>query len=254
MNVSDDPMDSLDNYQKYLEGLDKEDLVDIFQGMNRDQYPERYDLVMKEMEKRKIITSKEDGDSLLEKVYGEGEKYRTFWPRFWASLIDEIFFVVVLSLVMVALLPGLENVMDIIVPFLFLAYFIVLHGLFGQTLGKFLCKVKVVSVAEKRINFQHAIMRDIVPLILITILFIYYIFVINPALSNVVIPGMSEEEVMVMKAIKMHEFSWFFVVLRLVQLLWLLTEVITMLTNDKRRALHDYIAGTVVVRKEFIET
>jgi hypothetical protein len=30
--------------------------------------------------------------------------------------------------------------------------------------------------------------------------------------------------------------------------LWFLAEVLTMLTNRKRRALHDFIAGTVVVR------
>ena len=30
--------------------------------------------------------------------------------------------------------------------------------------------------------------------------------------------------------------------------LWFLAEVLTMLTNEKRRALHDFIAGTVVVR------
>ena len=29
---------------------------------------------------------------------------------------------------------------------------------------------------------------------------------------------------------------------------WFVAEVLTMLTNDKRRALHDFIAGTVVVR------
>jgi hypothetical protein len=30
--------------------------------------------------------------------------------------------------------------------------------------------------------------------------------------------------------------------------LWFVAEVLTMLTNDKRRALHDFVAGTVVVR------
>jgi uncharacterized RDD family membrane protein YckC len=30
--------------------------------------------------------------------------------------------------------------------------------------------------------------------------------------------------------------------------LWFLAEVVTMLTNEKRRALHDWIAGSVVVR------
>ena len=30
--------------------------------------------------------------------------------------------------------------------------------------------------------------------------------------------------------------------------LWFVAEVLTMLTNEKRRAVHDFIAGTVVVR------
>jgi uncharacterized RDD family membrane protein YckC len=37
-------------------------------------------------------------------------------------------------------------------------------------------------------------------------------------------------------------------ILGLAGLGWFFLEVVTMLTNDKRRALHDYIAGTVVVR------
>ena len=42
--------------------------------------------------------------------------------------------------------------------------------------------------------------------------------------------------------------SGFFWLLAIVPGLWFLAEVVTMLTNEKRRALHDYIAGTVVVR------
>ena len=33
-----------------------------------------------------------------------------------------------------------------------------------------------------------------------------------------------------------------------ISLIWTVLEILTMLTNDKRRALHDYIAGTVVVK------
>jgi len=35
--------------------------------------------------------------------------------------------------------------------------------------------------------------------------------------------------------------------------LWFLAEVLTMLTNEKRRALHDFIAGTVVIRTNIDE-
>jgi hypothetical protein len=38
-----------------------------------------------------------------------------------------------------------------------------------------------------------------------------------------------------------------FTLLSWVVLVWLVLEFVTMLINEKRRALHDYIAGTVVV-------
>ena len=33
-----------------------------------------------------------------------------------------------------------------------------------------------------------------------------------------------------------------------IPMIWFVLEIVTMLTNDHRRALHDFIAGTVVVR------
>jgi uncharacterized RDD family membrane protein YckC len=37
------------------------------------------------------------------------------------------------------------------------------------------------------------------------------------------------------------------ILLSYVSLGWFITEVVTMLTNKKRRALHDFIANTVVI-------
>ena len=39
-----------------------------------------------------------------------------------------------------------------------------------------------------------------------------------------------------------------FLLLSVIEGLWFLAELLTMFTNPKRRALHDFIAGTVVVR------
>lgn len=39
-----------------------------------------------------------------------------------------------------------------------------------------------------------------------------------------------------------------FWLLALIPLVWFVAEVLTMLTNERRRALHDFIAGTVVIR------
>ena len=35
--------------------------------------------------------------------------------------------------------------------------------------------------------------------------------------------------------------------------LWTWSELIVMLTNRQRRALHDFIAGTVVIKKEYAD-
>jgi len=34
--------------------------------------------------------------------------------------------------------------------------------------------------------------------------------------------------------------------------IWIGSELLVMLTNKKRRALHDFIAGTVVIKKTFV--
>ncbi len=47
-------------------------------------------------------------------------------------------------------------------------------------------------------------------------------------------------------------FSYADMVLGIAALLWFAGEIVTCLLNKKRRALHDFIAGTVVVNVEHI--
>ncbi|WP_255590049.1 hypothetical protein [Marinicella meishanensis] len=35
-------------------------------------------------------------------------------------------------------------------------------------------------------------------------------------------------------------------------MVWYWSELLVMLTNERRRALHDFIAGTVVIKKAFL--
>jgi len=99
-------------------------------------------------------------------------RYETFWRRFWAGVIDSIVFIPMAWLSNwiwghVHAQPVLAT-WYIVDSTSFFAYSIVLHGLYGQTIGKRLTGVKI--------------------------------------------------------------------------------ELVTMLTNDRRRALHDFIAGSVVMR------
>ena len=119
-----------------------------------------------------------------------------------------------------------------IVSYLFVFYHVLMHGLFGQTIGKMLLDVKVVrALDETEIGFRHAVLRDIMPLIVVAISALFFTAnFVNPDGSLVV------------------GLAFAVVALLVVMPLWNVAELITMLFNDKRRAIHDFIAGTVVIR------
>jgi uncharacterized RDD family membrane protein YckC len=166
-------------------------------------------------------------------------KYLTFWPRFWAPAIDEIVLWLPTSLVpyiiyrIFALESNSINILYASENIIYFLYSIYFHGSYGATVGKMATKVKVVdAITEEPITFKKAFIRDSIPLIL-SIVIVIYIPLSEEGISNADIKS----------HIFLHFIVWF----------WFLAEVITMLTNDKRRALHDYIAGTVVIRTNIKE-
>lgn len=112
-------------------------------------------------------------------------------------------------------------------------YTVVLHARYGQTLGKMAARVKVLDLSEERIpTLRQAFIRDIGYVVLNTFSLVYVIYLVatgryayGAEASD--LPGM---------------------ILVWASLGWFLLEVISMATNKKRRAFHDYIAGTVVIR------
>lgn len=81
---------------------------------------------------------------------------------------------------------------------------------------------------------KQAVLRDIVPLALV----VYRLLIDLPTVLSGRNPDMRDHS----------DFSW--LVVRYGMTAWFFLEVVTMLFNDKRRALHDFIAGSVVVRTE----
>jgi uncharacterized RDD family membrane protein YckC len=100
-----------------------------------------------------------------------------------------------------------------------------MHALRGQTIGKMLCRVVVRDLTLQRISFFQAVRRDLVPgAATIAMLVAQY--------------AASDPQVVDQVAATLNSF---FVV-------WTALELVTMFFSDRRRALHDLIAGTVVVR------
>ena len=180
------------------------------------------------------------------------QKYRTFWPRLWASYTDGvILFPVGLILQYYVTLEASfwENMRWLFVIVLIVntaywwVYTIYMHGRFGQTVGKRSTYVRVVDAkTEEPITFKHALIRDSIPLVILAPLLIYesYRFLVGLPIGELLIGTETDTEATTSREI------WTSVVV----LAWWVAECVTMLTNDKRRAVHDYIAGTVVVRTD----
>jgi len=165
------------------------------------------------------------------------EKYQTFWPRFCAGFIDGLIFLP-LSFADSFLSapergPAIIIIWSGIIYSAYWLYSVLLHSRYGQTLGKMAMKIKVLDVLEVRIpTFRQAFLRDIGYILLNTLSLVYLIYLV---LAGQYVRGTE------ISAVPGQ-------ILTQAGLVWFLLEIVTMVTNPKRRALHDYIAGTVVIR------
>lgn len=163
------------------------------------------------------------------------EKYQTLYPRALALILDSV---LLLPLgILDEWMRTLTLRQEILYILLFginiasILYFIIMHGLFGQTVGKMLMKVKVLDISESSLKFRQAVLRDLPQILFIIGSFIF----MNPLLLST---GEMTTEAL----------DYFKYPLVILMLLWGFADVIVFFTNDKFRALHDYIAGSVVVK------
>lgn len=159
------------------------------------------------------------------------EKYQTGWRRLGALCVDAIIVSLLCDAIIFIRNTGQNGFINMIaglaysvVPFI---YYVYMHGRFGQTIGKFIARVKIITIEGTRITYKHALMRDIVPCLLlpVSIWVALYISVKGEAPSPV-----------------MYEWAYY------IAFFWIVLEMVSMLLNEQRRAIHDFIADTVVVR------
>ena len=158
-------------------------------------------------------------------------RYRTFWRRLFAGVADSLIFYPLLVVdgwvwsaepSPVALLAW-----SAIAFFALTFYSVLMHSQDGQTLGKMIFGVKVLDVSESRLpTLRQAAMRDVGIIALNVGGYLYLVYVVL-AQDPSSLPD---------QLLSWAEFAWF------------MLEVVTMLWNIQRRAFHDLLANTVVVR------
>jgi uncharacterized RDD family membrane protein YckC len=163
-------------------------------------------------------------------------KYSTFWPRFWAGLIDGLIFLPLewmYSWAFAYLSIPLRVLVFTGYSSAFLIYDIWMLGRFGQTLGKMVCKVIVLDISEGRLSFKQAALRDIFGIA-------GFAFGLTMTIPRIISGVDVTADVNLTRADSILAFYG---------LTLFGIELITMFTNSKRRSLHDFIAGSVVIRK-----
>jgi len=229
-------MDQMPDYAKYT--LDQ--LYDVHGHVDREKHPDRFQAVVGEIERRKSDPVLIEREEKAKADQREKEKYDTFWNRFWAGIIDGLLFLP-LSYIDKFLFTAVSShlILGIWSAFsssAFIIYSVSMLTWRGQTIGKKLCHVKVCDISGGEMGLKQAVLRDL-PAIINTLIYTSY-SITNIDLFRQVHMGNPVPNLLP---------SWFWII-SLFGFIWFLSEFLTMLTNSKRRALHDYIAGTVVIK------
>lgn len=174
-------------------------------------------------------------------------RYAGFWPRLGAMIVDALVMApfIVLSYWAWSQSRTVALWMEAPLAFAFAFYNVFFVGRWGMTVGKCVFRIRVVSLDGQRAGYRRAFYRHAVDIALSAA---------QCALVLIALTSVAEHEFNALAfghrldllSQRTGAASDF---LHWIYLAWALSELVVLLTNEKRRALHDYIAGTVVVHR-----
>lgn len=167
------------------------------------------------------------------------EKYQTIGSRFVALFIDGLIMIPIS--IFAGIFAGVGNstkagvITNVIVSAIPIIYTVLAHSYYGQTVGKSVVKVKVLDISETQITFTQAVIRSLPQMLPLFIT------------ASTLISQMSYSSQTAVRndLIKLLTTGGY-----ILYGIWSIADIIVCLSSDKKRALHDLIAGTVVVRTD----
>jgi uncharacterized RDD family membrane protein YckC len=181
-------------------------------------------------------------------VGGEGgnePKYGGFWRRFAAMLLDGLVFLPLVSLILWLDTLSKYAQVYLFVPtrILGIFYHVYLVQRFGGTPGKLIMGLNITKLDGVPVGSREALLRYLPELILsicMGLSFSYASFQMTDADQALSFMARSQRQ-----ASLAPDFG----LIQTLNSIWTWSELLVLLTNKKRRALHDFIAGTVVIQR-----
>ena len=180
-------------------------------------------------------------------------QYAGFWERFGAYWLDVILILPLAGLTLWGNEQSRLFQLYYLIPGLIfnLWFHVYLVKRYGGTPGKLLLKIKIAKLDGSNVGYQEAILRYSVLFTITLVMSAGFIPVILQMTDAEYFSMGWKERIFYMDE---HAPSWYDIA-NIVMNVWIWSEFLVMLTNKKRRALHDFIANTVVIHKNpFIES
>jgi len=130
---------------------------------------------------------------------------------------------------------------------LFALYNVFFNARFGGTPGKLFFDIRITRPDGTPIDWSHAWWRSSVDLIFAALFLCVNIW----ALSQIDPSVYSELNWKNRPEVLASFFPPWWGLVFILQTIWIWGELIVLLLNTRKRAIHDFIAGTVVIKKEF---
>ncbi|MBX2966326.1 MAG: RDD family protein [Cyclobacteriaceae bacterium] len=177
--------------------------------------------------------------------------YAGFWTRLGSLLLD---FVILLPYTFLILyLNGLSKnayYFTFIPSLLFHFWFsIYLVKKYGGTPGKLIVGIKILKLDGTDVTWKEAILRQIVDFVLV-------IFGASMTLYALSLADSEYYESLTWMTKQQYLFALTPLLLQIntwINNIWVYSELIILLFNKRKRALHDFIANTVIVKTKYID-
>ena len=177
--------------------------------------------------------------------------YGGFWLRLGALLLDGIFVMPVVFLALYLNSFGKNIYFLTFIPNLLfgLWYGIYLPKKYGGTPGKLVVGLKIVRLDGETIGWKESIWRYSINLV-ITIFSVTMMTVCILKADNSVYTGLS----WLKQSLYLTSLApTFFTIHTWTNNIWVYGELVVLLTNKRKRAIHDFIARTVIVKSKYID-
>lgn len=177
--------------------------------------------------------------------------YAGFRTRLLASLIDGL--VLVLFFYLSKTLQGFTIPTTILVMAVFLAFYpfysVYFNYRYGGTLGKLAVRIRVTRPDGSKIGLREAFLRSVVDIGFAVLAITAEILAISQVdADQYLVAGMWERAQLLLPLYP----AWTAYV-KDGSSAWVWSELFVLLLNERKRALHDFIAGTVVIHREYAE-